>query len=194
MKPLKEERLGTAAAVKGTMLEAHLDWAAGRIAGGTQALASRLGPESAALVTGPFLVTNWIPLHCLVEIDRAIASAVGQPADTVLRELGRHSAQRTLAGVYKQFTKADPHRFFEQQALLHRRFCNFGRSDYARTGPTSGRISLREFAEFSPAFCTSGQGYYEAALAVMGVPGPIRVHESSCQCAGDPACAFDISW
>lgn len=43
-------------------------------------------------------------------------------------------------------------------------------------------------------FCLSGLGYYESALELMRVPGPLQVEESACQCAGDPACLYDLSW
>jgi hypothetical protein len=190
----KEERLRTAAAVKGTMVEAHLEWAAGKLANVAKDLAPHLTPESAVFVTGQVLATDWIPLHCLIAIDRAIAAAVGQPPEVVFRELGRHSAERNLRGVYKNFAKDEPHLFFEKQALLHPRFQNFGKSVYLKTGSRSGRISLEECEEFSPVFCLSGAGYYEAALELMKVPGPVQVVESSCRCAGDAACIYDLSW
>jgi hypothetical protein len=191
---IKEERLGTAAAVKGTMLEAHLEWAARKLGDTAGELAPRLTPEAAALVKGRVLPIQWIPLYTVVAIDRAIAAAVGLAPEAVFRELGRYSAEFNLKGVYKNYASDDPHAFFEKQALLHGRFCNFGTSEYARTGPRSGRITLRNCEEFSPVFCVSGLGYYEAALELMKVPGPVRVTESACVCARDPACVVDLSW
>jgi hypothetical protein len=188
------ERLGTTAAVKGTMLEAHLEWAAGKLGDVAKELAPLLPPESAALVKGRILPISWIPLHAVVAIDRAIAKAVGGSPTAVFRELGRHSAELNLKGVYKNYTSEGPHAFFEKQALLHSRFCNFGKSVYVNTGPRSGRITLRECEEYSPVFCLSGLGYYEAALELMKVPGPVHVVESSCLCLGGSACVFDLSW
>ena len=191
---IKEERLGSTAAVKGTMLEAHLQWAAARLPDLAGTLAPLLAPEPAALLKGRVLPIHWIPLRNVVAIDRAIATAVKLPADDVFRELGRHSAKFNLEGVYKNYTSEDPHSFFEKQASLHSRFCNFGRSEYARTGPRSGRITLSECAEFSPVFCLSGLGYYEAALELMNPSGHVRVVESACVCKGDLACVVDVSW
>lgn len=189
-----EERLGSTAAVKGTMLEAHLQWAATKLPDPAGALAARLDAESATLIKGRILPIQWIPLRHLVAIDRAIAAATGQPAATVFRELGRHSAIFSLDGVYRSYASEDPHAFFEKHALLHSRFCNFGRSDYTRTGPRSGRITLSECAEHSPVFCASGLGYYEAALERMSPGGNVRVVEVGCVCRGDAACVVDLSW
>ena len=190
----REERLGSTAAVKGTMLEAHLQWAADRITDSVNALAAHLSPEHAAVIKGRILPIHWIPLSTVVAIDRAIAAAVSRPADEVFRELGRHSAKLNLEGVYKNYTSEDPHDFFEKQALLHPRFCNFGRAEYERTGPRSGRISLVDLTEYSPAFCVSGLGYYEAALALMNPAATVRVSESACVCRGDAACVLYLSW
>ncbi len=176
------------------MVEAHLAWAASKLGDVAKALAPHLTPHSATVVASKVLATDWIPLYCLVAIDRAIAAAVGRPPEAVFRELGRHSAERNLGGVYKGFVAEEPHHFFEQAALLHRRFCNFGKSGYLKTGERSGRIRLEEYEEFSPVFCLSGLGYYESALELMRVPGPVQVEESACQCAGDPACLYDLSW
>jgi len=192
--PPREERLGSTAAVKGTMLEAHLRWAADRITDSANALAAHLSPEHAAVLKGPILPIHWIPLGTVVAIDRAIAAAVARPPDEVFRELGRHSAKLNLEGVYKSYTSEDPHAFFEKQALLHPRFCNFGRAEYERMGPRSGRISLVDMPEYSPAFCVSGLGYYEAALALMNPAATVRVSESACVCRGDAACVIYVSW
>lgn len=191
---IREERLGSTAAVKGTMLEAHLQWAATRIHDLAGTLVPLLAPEPAAHLKGRVLPIHWIPLRDVVAIDRAIAVAVGQPADLVFRELGRHSAKFNLEGVYKNYASQDPHAFFEKQAVLHVRFCNFGRSVYERTGPSSGRISLSECAEFSPVFCLSGLGYYEAALEQMRPSGSVHVVESACVCRGDHACIVELAW
>ncbi len=191
---IKEERLGTTAAVKGTMLEAHLGWAATKIPDLVNTLVPRLAPEPAEVLKHRVLPIHWIPLYCLVAIDRAIAEAVGLPPEGVFRELGRHSATFNLEGVYKSYASEDPHTFFEKQSLLHSRFCNFGKSEYVRTGLRSGRITLSDCEEFSPAFCLSGLGYYEAALRLMKPSGPVRVAEAACVCNGDPACVVDLAW
>jgi hypothetical protein len=194
MKPLRE-KLGGGAAVKGTMLQAHMAWAADRLGPAWKArLQPHLDAFGTARVDRDVLATEWIPLALLVQIDRAIARETGGVPERVFGELGRHSATINLGGVYKAFVPDEPHTFFEQMAFLHDRFLNFGRCAYGRSGPRAGRIRMEDYPEYSPVFCASAMGYYEGALLTMRVPGPVVVKEASCQCAGDEACAFEMAW
>jgi hypothetical protein len=191
----KKEKLGGPASVKGTMLEAHLLWAKGKLGGSADRLTALVPGECAGLIGRTILATDWIPFRCLVLIDRAIAQAVSpQDPDRVFADLGRHSASLNLGGVYKGFVPEEPHRFFEVMTVLHSRFQSFGHSSYERRGERSGRIRIEGYEEYSPVFCSSGLGYFEGALEMMKVPGPVRVVESACQCTGELACNYELSW
>jgi uncharacterized protein (TIGR02265 family) len=190
----RAEKLGTHASVKGTMVEAHLAWAESQVRDARSRLEALLGPDCVGFTKTKLLATDWIPFHCLVAMDRAIAGLVGGDPSTVFRKLGRHSAALNLGGVYKNFVADEPHRFFQQMTLLHRRFQNFGNSAYVKTGDRSGRIRIDGCEEYSPVFCAGGAGYVEGALEMMKAPGQPSVVEVACRCAGDPACVFDLSW
>jgi uncharacterized protein (TIGR02265 family) len=188
----KRELLGRTSAVKATMLQAHLGWADKRL-GGLSRLAPHLNPEAAGLL-GRSLSTSWIPFRSFIQIDRAIAAAAGGSAEHVFRELGRNSAEVNLGGVYKTFISTEPHRFFEQMGLLHGQFQNFGRSRYLKAGDRAGSMIFEGYSEYSPVYCTSAVGYFEAALRMMRAPGPLVVRETSCQCAGARECTYQMSW
>jgi predicted hydrocarbon binding protein len=189
-----QEKLDPQAAVKGTMLLAHLEWARERFGDLYGTLVADLGGEAARLVSRGVLATEWVPLAVLVEIDKVIAArAGGDPWETFL-ELGRHSGRKNLSGVYKTFVSAEPHRFFEKSTLLHDRFQSFGTAVYKRTGERSGRMTMADYRVHAPSFCAAGRGYFEEALRVMQAPGPIVVSEVSCLCRGDAACVYEMSW
>ena len=191
---IRQERLSGAAAVKGTMLKARVSWISKNIAEGVNKIEPHLDADGFALLDRSFFpATEWVPFKHLIHIDRAIAAAAGGPTDRVYQDLGRHSASINLGDVYKLFTAPEPHKFFENMALLHNRFQNFGRSTYARVGRFSGKIELREYYEYSPVFCASALGYYEEALRIMNA-GPIVVTETLCQCAGDAMCQYELKW
>jgi len=188
------ERLNDTAAVKGTMLLAHLAWAQEHVGDPRTALLPLLDPGAAALLGQTLLPTQWILFRHLVAIDRAIAAIAGGSAEETFLALGRHSARVNLQGAYRSSVSTQPHRFFEKGSLLHDRFQNFGRSRYERLGERSGRVTIEEYAVHSPVFCTTGTGYYLEALALMNVAGPIRVEETTCACSGGGACSWALGW
>jgi uncharacterized protein (TIGR02265 family) len=190
---IKQERLTGKAAIKGTMLQAHLGWAQKQL-GDVSRLKAHVQPECAEHVNPRTLSTTWVPFRCLINIDRAIAAAVGGSSDRVFRDLGVHSATTNLGGVYKSFISSEPHRVFTQMGLLHRQFQDFGEWQYAKTGDAAGQITLRDYSEYSPVYCASAVGYFEGVLKMMHAPGYILVREAACQCAGDPQCLFELSW
>ena len=182
------------AMVKGTMLRAHLSWAAHRFGPDYEPVRSRLSDPVLALLSRPVLPTGWIPFSAVIELDRAIAAAAGGDPVETWTALGRHSAALNLTGVYKSFISGEPHRFFERMTVLHHQFQTFGRSVYERLGERKGRIRLENPSACSPVYCISGRGYYEEALRLLQAPGPIVVVESACATAGAPSCTFELSW
>lgn len=191
---VKQEKLGNQAAVKATMLTAHLAWAKENISQDLKAVTSRLDEDCAKFLNRRLLATEWILFRHLIQIDRAIAAAVGGASEKIFWVLGHHSAELNLGGVYKTFISNNPHRFFEQMVVLHSQFQNFGRSSYEKLSERSAKMRIEGYTEYSPAFCLSSGGYYEGALKTMQVPGPIVVKEVSCQCSGDAVCLYELSW
>ncbi len=185
----------SAEAVKGTMLQAHLAWGRARLAAADmERVRQSVDPRFREYIERAPLATDWVPLDALIQFDSALAAVVGGKSDDVYRALGHHSATTNLQGVYKAFAAEEPHRFFEQQVLLHRRFQNFGTAHYERAGLQSGRLRIEGYANPSVVFCASGRGYFEGVLEMMKVPGPVLCTEVLCQCLGDPSCMFDLSW
>jgi uncharacterized protein (TIGR02265 family) len=190
---IKRERLVGKAAIKGTMLQAHLGWAQKRL-GDLARLRTQVEPQCAPHLNAAMLATSWVSFRCLINIDRAIAAAVGDSSERVFRDLGMHSATVNLGGVYKSFVSSEPHRVFTQMGSLHRQFQNFGEWEYTQTAEGSGQIALRGYTEYSPVYCASALGYFQGALKMLHAPGQIEVRETACQCAGDAQCLFELSW
>jgi hypothetical protein len=190
----KQEHLGEAAKVTSSILGAYLAWAEQRWGDATERLKSHLDDATARLVGARPPDNRRVLFRHLIGVAKAIAALDGGDADSVYQALGRHSAALNMAGAYKRFNPDAPHQFFDQMDHLHRTFQNFGTSDYTRTGERSGRVRLEGYHEYSPVYCQSAVGYYEEVLRMLQAPGPVRVVETSCQCAGDPACVYELSW
>jgi hypothetical protein len=188
------DRFDDKALVKGTMLRAHLGWAAKRFGPGLEAVRQAFPPPVPAFVTRLVLPTDWIPFSDLVTLDRAIAAAVGGAPEETWIALGCHSAALNLTGVYRSFISGEPHRFFERMTVLHHQFQTFGRSVYERAGERAGTIRIESPSAFSAVYCTSGRGYYEEALRLLQAPGPVDVRHPACAALGAPACVFELAW
>ena len=110
-----------------------------------------------------------------------------------MRELGHYSAQINLSTVYRAFRRDDIHDFFQRGAALHRQFQDFGTTEYEQVSATRGRIRVRDANCYSPAYCASEAGYLEEVIAIHGGKD-MRIMESTCQCANDEICTFELQW
>lgn len=179
--------------VKGAMVKAHLQFVRDRLGEAALARTQAALPAAVAAEVDGILVSTWCKFESLVVLDRTIASVAGRDANELMHELGRYSAQINLSTLYRAFDRADLHEFFRKSATLHRQFQDFGTCSYEQLGPTSGRISIRDAACFSPTYCSSEAGYLEQVIAAHGGTAT-SVTESACQCASDDHCTFELRW
>ena len=179
--------------VKGSMLRAHVDWV--RETGTreeTIEFFESLSPDvrrDAMTV----LASSWYPFASLIEIDRGILQLFGKGRISFLEGLGRHSARRNLATAATMLHDTPPHAFFQRTAMLHPQFQDFGHAEYVPTSETSGSMVQSGYVSFSPLYCASASGFYREAILMHG-QSSASVVESTCQCFGDEACRFDLSW
>ena len=191
LKPRREALAG--GRVKGAMVKAHLQFVRDRLGEDVLTRTHAALPPGVAAELDGLLVSSWCNFETLVALDRAIAKVTGRDANELMRELGRHSAQINLSTLYRAFDREDLHEFFRKSATLHRQFQDFGTCVYEQLGPTSGRISIRDAACFSPTYCSSEAGYLEQVIAAHGGTS-VSVAESACQCASDDHCTFELRW
>jgi uncharacterized protein (TIGR02265 family) len=163
------------------------------IPGGLDGICARVSPETARLLRAPLLPISWYPFRALVEIDRAIAVALGGDERTAVVDLGRQSARLNLSTIYRAYRKEHPHAFFEAATRIRRQYIDFGREEYERTGTTSCRVSFNDCPWYAKVFCWSAFGYYEEATQLNGGRDP-TVQETECLCEGGNGCRFDIRW
>ncbi len=179
--------------VKGAMVRAHLQFVRDRL--GEPVLTKTLAalPAKVAGEVNGLLASTWCAFESLIVLDRTIATVAGRDERELMRELGRHSAQVNLSTIYRAFHRDDIHEFFRNSAMLHRQFQDFGDCVYEHVGTNHGRISIRNAACYSPAYCSSETGYLEQVIATHGGTSA-QVIESACQCLGDDRCTFELKW
>src|SRR5262249_24021603 len=104
----------------------------------------------------------------------------------------RHSARRSF-GRLDLSRGVNIHSHFWDGKTHHARFQDFGSCTYVPLEEQAFRMEYRDYGVMSRVFCISAYGYFEASVEVLGGREPI-VEESSCQCYGDEACTFVVSW
>lgn len=180
--------------VKGAMVRAHLQFVRDRY--GEEAMERTLAalPATVNAELHNVLASSWCAFETLIQLDRTIARVTGVHDERQLfRELGSYSAKINLATVYRAFRREDIHDFFRRSATLHRQFQDFGTCEYEQLGPTQARIRIRDSACYSPAYCASEAGYLEQVISIHGGSAP-QISESTCQCANDALCTFEVQW
>jgi len=179
--------------VKGAIGRAHLQFVRDRLGEPALALALKGLPPAAASEVQGLLASTWCTFESLVLLDRSIARVAEREERELMRELGRYSAQINLSTIYRAFHRDDIHEFFRNSATLHRQFQDFGDCEYQHIAATHARITIRNAVCYSPAYCSSEAGYLEQVIAAHGGTSA-SVTESTCQCAGDDRCTFELRW
>jgi len=181
--------------LKGGMFRSHLQWVRdNRSEKDLERLWDELDPEVTKGLRASILATSWYPFRWLINLDGTIAKLFSESRDlSLVVELGRYSALINLSTAYKALDRDTNHEFFRNSALLHRQFQDFGTASYVRTGDASGNLVHTGYPCFSPVFCASALGYYEACLLSHNAT-TAKVEEIECQCYGDPSCTFALTW
>ena len=179
--------------VKGSMIRAHLDWVRDHASRDEIIELFETLPAEVRQQAATVLAASWYDFATLIAVDRTVLALFGGSDERFLEQLGGYSAQKNLAGVYRFYQRDDVHDFFSRAALLHRQFQDFGTSEYIELSPTSGCMHQRDYVSFSPLYCASAIGFYRECVVLHGGI-EVEVTEAQCQCAGDAACTFVVTW
>lgn len=181
------------ARVKGQLLIARFDYV--REAHGAQAVGrvlDALAAEDRERLHG-LARDRWYPFQLLMRLDRALADVFAGGQAAFFEELGRASARHRTEWLGEHAALVNPHAFLSRAAEEHRRFHDFGRAVYRRTGFHSSDMTFSEYPEVDQAFCLASLGYFKGVLELL-TGRPAQVDELACQCAGEPACVFHLDW
>ena len=180
--------------VKGSMMAAHIRWVLDKRAPHEiERFWGKLPADVDPAVRGMILPVQWYGMSDLMAVDKTIVELFGSGRPDILREVGAHSAETNLKGVYKVFTRSNVHDFLQNAAKLHRNFQDFGTVTFEKTGTRSAKMIHGGYTSYSPLFCESALGFYSKAVAMHGVDDP-TVFETFCQCRGEETCTFVIRW
>ena len=155
------------------------------------AFLEKLTPRTRAYVKTP-LASSWCEFESLIELDRAIYEELKGELPNVLALIGAASAELGVGRVYKSLDSEELSQFLENNALFHSQYQKFGTQKFEKT-PTGGRMTYSNYPVYSPVYCASAIGFFLEAILRHGGREP-QVTETRCQCHGDSACVFEMTW
>ena len=151
----------------------------------------KLTPRTRSYVKTP-LASSWCEFESLIELDRAIHNELKSEHPNVLALIGAASAELGVGRVYKSLDSEGLTQFLESNALFHNQYQKFGQQKFEKT-PSGGRMTYSDYPVYSPVYCASAVGFFLETILRHGGTDPV-VNETKCQCLGDKACVFEMSW
>ena len=156
-----------------------------------QKLLDKLSPRTRSYVKTP-LASSWCEFESLIELDKVIFDELKGEYPNVLALIGAASAELGVGRVYKSLDSEELTQFLDNNALFHNQYQKFGSQKFEKT-PQGGRMTYVNYPVFSPVYCASAIGFFLETILRHGGTDP-TVIESKCQCLGDKACVFEMSW
>src|SRR5262245_46045058 len=151
-----------------------------------------LAPEERAQIAGVERDASY-PFATLLALDRTIAAVLTDLGEAVYDRLGETVARLHSEWLGEHKSLVSPHAFLSRLADDHHRLHNFGRASYRRVGFNEAEISYARYPGADPIYCRSGRAFLRASIELLMGPG-IRLDEALCQCRGDAACVYAITW
>lgn len=156
-----------------------------------QKLLDKLTPRTRSYLKTP-LASSWCEFESLIELDRTIHDELKNEYPNVLALIGAASAELGVGRVYKSLDSEELVQFLENNALFHSQYQKFGTQKFEKT-PNGGRMTYVNYPVFSPYYCASAVGFFLETILRHGGTNP-TVTETKCQCHGDKACVFEMTW
>lgn len=177
--------------VKGSMIRSRFDWLKDTHADiDRRTIVESLPEPTRARLLRGILASDWYDFSDLIAVDNAFFARFGAESPDVLKEFGRYSAKMNVSSMVNAMTI---HEFFRNSVKLHDRFQDFGEAEYEQSGEKGGRMIYRKYPCYSVVFCESAFGFFEQCVTTFGGKN-VKVTETTCQCRGDAACTFSMTW
>jgi hypothetical protein len=181
--------------VKGSTISSRLLWVSLHHGEeGLQKLNGVLTPESRAALAMPLQKAKWYPFELFVELSMAIDKVFGKGDMSLIKQVGRFTADANLKTVYKLFYMVGtPKWIIDRAARLWDLHYDSGRLVVMRYpgNETEGRIV--GFATPHRAHCQAVWGWFERSLELSGAKD-VKGQEVRCRVNGDDECAYHLTW
>lgn len=140
------------------------------------------------------LVSEWYPESDQLELLRALSKIIPEQETDPWEFMGRYTAQRDLAGVYRHlYQPGDPVRTLKAGGVLWKTYHDTGRCEVAFDGPSSAQVELRDYGLPSAEMCGILSGWYGELVRMSGGL-EVEVAHGACRTRGDRSCRWTVKW
>ena len=147
------------------------------------------------IAAAPVLSSSWYEHALLRKLTKLAEGKIKTPPGRSLDwEMGRHSAEAALNGIYKLFFKvADIGFIVKKAAYLYPTMYDSGVMELVSAEEKSAVIRIKDFNEPSVGFCDRMQGWMQRTAELTGQKNPVIAHPK-CKARGDAYCEYHGTW
>ena len=136
----------------------------------------------------------WYPEEDFLELARALARILPSGGPAPWEWMGRESARRDLAEVYRPLLRpGDPLGTLAKGALLWSAYHDSGRFRALPDAPGSARLELADFGLPAVETCEIFRGYFAEVLRAAGARS-VEVTQIACRTQGAQSCLWQAKW
>jgi hypothetical protein len=155
---------------------------------------SSLAPSERALVEQGALASTWYPMSLLLHLMQESRGRLGARSLTLLRDMGRASAEYGVTTVYRIFFKVgSPQFIISRAARVFGSYYDSGELRVLASRPGHAAVDLVGFQESTPEFCERILGWMERTMELSGARN-LRANHVRCLHRGDDVCRFQGDW
>jgi hypothetical protein len=155
----------------------------------------QIGDARYSMLMDP-LVGSMYPMDDFIMINTAIADILGRGNISILREIGRASADEANRGIYRIFFKVgSPQFIIKKAAVIFSKYYDKGNLSVKEMGDTNTTVELVDFdyKDKTKYICTRVEGWVERTLDITSGK-KVTTHQAKCIAHGDSSCIFESTW
>lgn len=184
------------AKIKGTAFKSTVAYVKERLGEkGFDEVVAGFPDQEAEVFRKPILASAWYELSILLKLMKeAEARLPAIQGRSFARELGRHSAEAGLYGVYKLFFKAaNPNYIIKMATKVFPTYYDSGQISVVKSEAKQAVVRLEGFNQPSAVVCDRIMGWMERALELSGAM-KMRFEHPLCAARGDAYCEYTAEW
>lgn len=145
-------------------------------------------------ILGSAVAVGWYPLEPMLRFHRAVDRVYGRGDLSLIREIGRFSAEWQLTSFHKLVLRfKEPRWMLEKAGTMWRHYHDTGEWEVIEPEPHRLVGRLRHFGVVDDTLCVRLQGWFARAIELTGGKN-VEVKDPVCRARRGPHCEFVARW